>query len=49
MEQMATDKEVDKYRQFLEEIEHIKNYHGYVTTSPTRPNITQVSTDSGKK
>ena len=23
MEQMATDKEVDKYRQFLEEIEHI--------------------------
>ena len=23
LEQMATDKEVDKYRQFLEEIEHI--------------------------
>ena len=32
----------------FEEIEHIKNYLGYVTTSPTRPNITQVDSDSGE-
>ena len=45
----SSDGGEEDYDDIFEEIEHIKNYQGYVTTSPTRPNITQVSTDSGKK